>query len=76
MDDSKQGAGPLDEREVLKIELGVLRSEHRALDEQIIELERGPAPEALLIRSLKQRKLALKDQIAALEERVFPDIIA
>lgn len=76
MDDIRQGAGPLDEREVLKIELGVLRDEHRELDEQILELERGPAPEALVIRSLKQRKLTLKDQIASLEERVFPDIIA
>jgi hypothetical protein len=53
-----------------------LRSEHRALDEEIVALEGDGAADQLLIRRLKKKKLALKDQITKIEDQLLPDIIA
>lgn len=54
----------------------MLRTEHRTLDSAISELETAGAPDQLKITRLKKKKLALKDEIASLEDRLFPDIIA
>lgn len=62
--------------EVLRVEIATLKREHRDLDEAIHALEERGTGEQLAIRRLKKKKLALKDQIAALEDRLFPDIIA
>lgn len=56
--------------------LASLRSEHRNLDNAIAELEAAGMPDQLKITRLKKKKLALKDEIASLEDRLFPDIIA
>lgn len=64
------------EDEVLRVEIATLKREHRDLDEAIHALEERGTAEQLAIRRLKKKKLALKDQIAALEDRLFPDIIA
>ena len=53
-----------------------LRAEHRNLDQAIQDLEASEAPDLLKITRLKKQKLMLKDQIATLEDRQFPDIIA
>lgn len=53
-----------------------LRAEHRALDEEIVALENEGAADQLLIRRLKKKKLALKDQITKIEDQLLPDIIA
>lgn len=53
-----------------------LRSEHRALDEEIVALEGDGAADQLMIRRLKKKKLALKDQITKIEDQLLPDIIA
>jgi hypothetical protein len=64
-----------DERE-LREQLARLRAEHRELDLQIAtELASGLCDQ-LQIKRLKKRKLALKDRIAAIEDQLFPDIIA
>ena len=63
------------ERE-LREELVKLRSEHRALDEEIVALENNPTADQLLIKRLKKKKLALKDRITAVEDQLLPDIIA
>lgn len=68
--------GVMPETEVLAVELRVMRATHRSLDDEIANLERATAPNAMLIRQLKRRKLALKDAISRIEERLFPDIIA
>lgn len=58
-------------------ELVKLRADHRDLDDEIAALEaQGPAADQLLIRRLKKKKLALKDQISKLEDNLLPDIIA
>ena len=62
--------------EVLRYEIETLKHEHRDLDEAIRALEEIGTGDPLTIRRLKKKKLALKDQIQALEDRLFPDIIA
>ncbi len=66
----------MEQIEVLRIKLEVLKREHRDLDEAIHALEERGSADMLTIRRLKKQKLALKDQIAVLEDRITPDIIA
>ena len=65
-----------DEKEALKRRLDELHIEHRDLDDVISRLSSDPNLDELQLRRLKKRKLHLKDQIAALESRLTPDILA
>jgi len=56
--------------------LAWLRTEHRDLDAAIDALESGLAKDQLQLARLKKRKLRLRDEIAALEDNLVPDIIA
>ena len=62
----------MDETEVIRL-IGVLREEHRNIDESILL---APAADQMQIARLKKQKLKLKDEIAALEDQLIPDIIA
>jgi hypothetical protein len=62
--------------EVLQIELEVLKQEHRDLDQAVLALEERSIRDQLTIQRLKKKKLALKDKIAVIEDRLTPDIIA
>ena len=62
--------------DVLRVKLGVLMREHRDLDDAISALEHHTRPDQLTLRRLKKQKLALKDQIARIEDELTPDIIA
>ena len=62
--------------EVLQIELEVLKQEHRDLDQAVMALEERSIGDQLTIQRLKKKKLALKDKIAVIEDRLTPDIIA
>lgn len=66
----------MDEAEVLRVELDVLRREHRELDEAIQALEAEGSRDMLSIRRKKKEKLVLKDRIRLIEDRLLPDIIA
>jgi len=66
----------MDDREVLERKLEELRSEHRDLDDVIQRITGGNAFDQLQIKRLKKRKLMLKDQIARIESKLVPDIIA
>ncbi|ARO14083.1 hypothetical protein BVG79_00731 [Ketogulonicigenium robustum] len=66
----------MDETEVLRVKLEMLRSEHRDLDEAIKALDERGTADMLMIRRLKKQKLLLKDRISAIEDRILPDIIA
>ncbi len=66
----------LSHEEVLRIKLGVLRRQHRDLDDAIAALQERGTGDALTIKRLKKQKLALKDQIARIEDELTPDIIA
>ena len=65
----------LDDHESLLRRLHELRSEHRDLDTVIARME-GERSDQLQLQRLKKRKLKLKDEIAWLEIRLVPDIIA
>ncbi len=60
----------------LREELVKLRSEHRLLDDEILTLEMNGSADQLMVRRLKKKKLALKDQITKIEDQLLPDIIA
>ncbi len=66
----------MEQIEVLRVKLEVLRREHRDLDEAIDALHARGSADMLTIKRLKKQKLNLKDQIVALEDRILPDIIA
>jgi hypothetical protein len=61
---------------ILRHRLAQLRQEHRDLDEAIIALEGSQERDQLHLTRMKKRKLALKDEIARLEDQLLPDIIA
>ena len=60
----------------LRAALAQLKQEHRDLDAAIEGLEQTVRADALQIKRLKKKKLRLKDQIARVEDELFPDIIA
>ncbi len=60
----------------LEQRLGVLRIEHRDLDDAIAALVGAAQVDQLQIARLKRRKLRLRDEIAAIEDELIPDIIA
>jgi len=53
-----------------------LREKHRALDQTIDQLGESQFSDQLQLMRLKKEKLALRDMIAAIEEELYPDIIA
>ncbi len=63
---------PLELRDLL----ARLVEEHRTLDAEIVSLEDKGATDQLHIKRLKKRKLALRDRITSVEDRLLPDIIA
>lgn len=56
--------------------LALLKAEHRRLDEEIEALREAGSLDQLGMARLKKRKLALKDEIAALADTIVPDILA
>ena len=68
----------MDEERGLRLReaLAQLKLEHRDLDAAISELEQTVRVDQLQIKRLKKKKLSLKDEIARLEDELFPDIIA
>ena len=66
----------MDRAEVLRIELEVLRREHRDLDDAIHALEEQGRVDQLTLRRLKKQKLSLKDKMSRIEDDLTPDIIA
>ena len=64
-----------EDREIRR-ELAELRQEHRDLDLAIAALVESGTADTVRVQRMKKRKLALKDRIAALEDRRLPDIIA
>jgi hypothetical protein len=61
-----------DPREVLTL----LKAEHRRLDEEIELLRVSGNCDQLELARMKKKKLALKDEIQLISDRIIPDIIA
>lgn len=64
------------EDEILRVRLDELKREHRELDARIGSLHTDHLSDQLTLKRLKKRKLWLKDQIARVEDQLYPDIIA
>lgn len=60
----------------LRNQAALLRQEHKDLDESIIALECVPQPDQILIARLKRKKLAVRDRLSTIEDKIRPDIIA
>ena len=66
----------MDDEEELREKLGVLKAEHKDLDDIIDKLSKAQPVDFLQLQRLKKRKLMLKDMINKLESDLLPDIIA
>ena len=66
----------MDEQDAIRLRVEELKVEHRDLDEAISHLVEALPFDQLKLQRLKKRKLALKDEIAILEDQLLPDIIA
>jgi hypothetical protein len=73
MDDETLAPG---EEARMRSKIAALREEQQDLDDAVRALEFRPLPDQLQIARLKKKKLTLRDQIAKLEDRLTPDIIA
>lgn len=62
--------------DVLRVELAILRQRHRDLDNAIEALHEQKSTDMLMLKRLKKQKLAIKDQITELTDRITPDITA
>ncbi len=66
----------MNHEDVQRVRLEILQREHRDLDLAIAALDAGGRADALAVRRLKKRKLALKDEIQRISDEITPDIIA
>ncbi|MEW5687236.1 MAG: DUF465 domain-containing protein [Pseudomonadota bacterium] len=62
--------------DALESRLADLRQDHADLDAAIQALTNTTVPDLIIIGRLKRKKLALKDEMARVEEFLNPDIIA
>jgi hypothetical protein len=56
--------------------LAELQLDHNDLEVAIQAIGQSPMPDMLVIGRLKRKKLALKDDIQRIKDRLTPDIIA
>jgi hypothetical protein len=56
--------------------LALLKAEHRRLDQEIELLRTTGNCDQLELARMKKKKLALKDEIQLISDRIIPDIIA
>jgi hypothetical protein len=62
--------------DALRERLAELRQDHADFDAAIQAVALSPLPDMMLMSRLKRKKLALKDEIARLEDQLNPDIPA
>ncbi len=75
-DHEQENAAEVVDRAVLRVRLAMLRTEHADLDAAVGALQSEPVPDMLRLARMKKRKLQLRDQIAQMDDRLTPDIIA
>ncbi len=66
----------MEDKETLNARLNVLRQEHRDLDAAIDALQSTVRYDQLQLQRLKKKKLSLRDEIARIQDQIYPDIIA
>jgi hypothetical protein len=60
----------------LSKKLEIMRRAHRSLEEKIMNLGKERPYDEFSVLRIKKEKLALRDQIANIENQLYPDIIA
>lgn len=75
-DDLEGQESESEEIAAIRAELARLRQEHQDLDAAVHALQTLAMPDQLRVARMKKRKLILRDQIASLENRLTPDLIA
>lgn len=65
-----------DNDEGIELKIRMLEEEHRDLDTAIHMMEVRMPYDRITLQRMKKRKLALKDKISELREKILPDIIA
>jgi len=66
----------MEDKESLTARLQTLRQEHRDLDAAIDALQASVRVDQLQLQRLKKKKLGLRDEIARIQDQIYPDIIA
>ena len=56
--------------------LALMQTQHRVLDDKIIDLQSRPWQNQLLVQRLKKEKLRLKEAIERLKDEMIPDLNA
>ena len=56
--------------------LALMQTQHRTLDQKIVELQSRPWQIQLLVQRLKKEKLRLKESIQRLKDEMIPDLNA
>ena len=56
--------------------LALMQTQHRTLDQKIIQLQSRPWQTQLLVQRLKKEKLRLKESIERLKDAIIPDLNA
>lgn len=64
------------QKQQIKDRITELREQHSELDVAVNQLMLETIPDELRIKRIKKEKLRHKDEIAKLEDLLFPDIIA
>lgn len=72
----RTSTGVVMEPRELEARLNNLQTEHRDLDAAIGALLESAGHDQVQIARLKKRKLRLRDEIAAVQDQLIPDIIA
>jgi hypothetical protein len=63
-------------QEMMLKRLSQLRERHRSLDSTITSMVETARYNQIELQRLKKQKLQLKDEIARIEDEIYPDIIA
>ena len=66
----------LDERTQIQAEVEQLKLKHRDLEQEVLGIEATASPDRIALQRIKKQKLAIKDRLSYLEDKLTPDIIA
>ena len=66
----------MDDQQAIRIKIEELKVTHRDLDDAIARGAESPLFDQVTLQRLKKRKLAVRDQLGRMENKLIPDIIA
>ena len=66
----------MDDQQGIRIKIEELKAKHRDLDDAIARVAEAPPFDQVSLQRLKKRKLAVRDQLGRMEDKLIPNIIA